>query len=435
MYLARCAERMQRKGPHAALLALAIGILAAALLGEVALRINHALSKEPIGATEEERCVRSLYLTLENQSDPVRLSPLHTDYLRYDPLTGLRPKEGTHLGRISASNLPDGTPVTLALHDVIINNISTKNAHDVSAERTTKNRIAVIGDSFTWGSDVMHAYSYPSFLRVIVPDSEVLNYGIQGVGIDVMYLRWKHEALTVHPDAVIFTVLYDDIRRAQPCAYKPRLSVKDGAIVVTNQPPPTMEEFAKQRPPLVESVLLKDLAHWWRYRRGVRATQYEEQFPLFSAMLDEMSATSLARNQTFIVLFIDRENSRPLAAEDNDAVNRSVALLERKHIAFVTASAIFAAERHTPPNFSPPVDHFLPDTNAYLAQGIAGLLRQRGFTVAPAYDVTYDTARKVMVLSERAHPERRMVVTPYDVYVNGTLANNRFFAEPIAPRD
>ena len=100
-------------------------------------------------------------------------------------------------------------------------------------------RIVALGDSFTYGDEAPLRFSWPYVLETLVDKSEVLNMGIRGVGIDVMYLKWKYEALNYQPDVVIYAIFTDDVQRINPCIYKSKFNIVDGKLVLTNLPPPT----------------------------------------------------------------------------------------------------------------------------------------------------------------------------------------------------
>ena len=74
-----------------------------------------------------------------------------------------------------------------------------------------KNRILILGDSFTFGTNVSDEESYPYYLERLLPGTEVLNMGIEGYGHDQMLLYLKEEGLKYNPDIIIVGFLYCDI--------------------------------------------------------------------------------------------------------------------------------------------------------------------------------------------------------------------------------
>lgn len=69
-------------------------------------------------------------------------------------------------------------------------------------------RIALFGDSFTWGAEVPDdgtwAYFLQSGLNKAGLDAKVLNFGVSGYGMDQAFLRWKLNGAGFSPDIVIF---------------------------------------------------------------------------------------------------------------------------------------------------------------------------------------------------------------------------------------
>jgi hypothetical protein len=69
-------------------------------------------------------------------------------------------------------------------------------------------RIALLGDSFTHGSDVQFEESWGHLLEQNLRDRglnvEVLNFGVGGYGMDQIYLRWQKDAVRYQPDIVLY---------------------------------------------------------------------------------------------------------------------------------------------------------------------------------------------------------------------------------------
>jgi hypothetical protein len=75
-------------------------------------------------------------------------------------------------------------------------------------------RIAVIGDSFTFGEEVAYEDSWPYLLgREIGSGCQVLNFGVGGYGVGQMYLRYMKEVRSWHPDLVVLAFITHDIVR------------------------------------------------------------------------------------------------------------------------------------------------------------------------------------------------------------------------------
>jgi len=78
-------------------------------------------------------------------------------------------------------------------------------------------RIALFGDSFTHCDEVTFEESWGYQLEVLLNNSglntEVLNFGVFGYGMDQAYLRWGVEGKIFEPDIVIFGFSTADIKR------------------------------------------------------------------------------------------------------------------------------------------------------------------------------------------------------------------------------
>jgi hypothetical protein len=64
-------------------------------------------------------------------------------------------------------------------------------------------RVEVFGDSFAFGSEVADEDTYCAVLERSVPRTEVLDFGVQGYGLDQALLRFRKEGPAFHPDVVV----------------------------------------------------------------------------------------------------------------------------------------------------------------------------------------------------------------------------------------
>ncbi len=80
-------------------------------------------------------------------------------------------------------------------------------------------RILVFGDSFTFGTYVNTAESYPEVLEQAMANScmskkiEVLNFGVQGYDLEYMIERMRLKGVEYDPDLVIFLLKENDVNR------------------------------------------------------------------------------------------------------------------------------------------------------------------------------------------------------------------------------
>jgi hypothetical protein len=119
-------------------------------------------------------------------------------------------------------------------------------------------RIAIYGDSFTHGDEVVFEDTWGYQLELLLDemgmDTEVINFGVGGYGMDQAYLRWQHFGRQYGPDIVLFGFQAENVNRnmnifrpffirdnAIPFL-KPRFLLKGEQLVLVNSPAPPPEE-------------------------------------------------------------------------------------------------------------------------------------------------------------------------------------------------
>jgi hypothetical protein len=86
-------------------------------------------------------------------------------------------------------------------------------------DQPARHRIAILGDSFTFGLYVEYEQSWGHQLEELLGDgTRVLNFGVDGYGVDQAYLRYQRDAAPWHPDVAILGAISDDLRRTM-CVY------------------------------------------------------------------------------------------------------------------------------------------------------------------------------------------------------------------------
>jgi hypothetical protein len=156
-----------------------------------------------------------------------------------------------------------------------------------------KERILVLGDSFTFGEEVSDEETYAQGLESALPNCEVLNLGVQGYGHDQMLLYLKEEGVKYRPDLVILGFTYLDIYRNlwSFFAYaKPKFELQAGVLQLTHVPVPSPEWFLARevyRPKTLDLlVMLRDKIGWIAGRNETEARE------LARALLQEITVTT-----------------------------------------------------------------------------------------------------------------------------------------------
>lgn len=105
-----------------------------------------------------------------------------------------------------------------------------------------RNAILALGDSFTFGSDVLPEQSWPAHLERML-NVPVINSGVGGYGIDQMVLLGERLIEQVKPRMAILSFIPEDIERVRMSVYsgapKGYFDVVDGKLVLKNVPAPT----------------------------------------------------------------------------------------------------------------------------------------------------------------------------------------------------
>ena len=218
-------------------LAVALGVLAVTwLVGEVALRF--AVRRDEDGQ-EWLRDIRLRPYQLPLRDIGATLEHLEhgTGFLAYDPDLGWVPRPGARnqdgLQRVDAGGIRTDGETTVAPRPGVL-------------------RIAVFGDSFTFGDEVALVDTWGAALERGLAargvPAEVLNFGVNAYGTDQAYLRWQRSGRRYQPAVVVLGFQPENVLRNlnvfRPLYFmgsevplsKPRFVVRDDALALVNQP-------------------------------------------------------------------------------------------------------------------------------------------------------------------------------------------------------
>lgn len=102
--------------------------------------------------------------------------------------------------------------------------------------RTQKQKIVLVGDSFTFGTGVEYAETYGALIEAQLHSSVIYNLAMPGFGIDQMWMSVRHQALPMRPSLVIVGFVDDNFDRSLT-AYrsgegftKPTFTLEDGGL-------------------------------------------------------------------------------------------------------------------------------------------------------------------------------------------------------------
>jgi len=196
------------------------GLTAAGVLGEVALRIG------------DPAALRI------HRLDPRR--PDERAFVQYDPALGW-------VGRPHARGRFDGTEVRTT---VALNSAGFRDRERAEAKRAGVFRVAVFGDSMTWGYGVDAGERFTD--RLERDRIEVLNFGVSGYGTDQEWLLYQALGRRSCPDLVLVALYGNDLRENQSAAApspKPLFRLAGGALALTNVPVPRPVPAPASPPP------------------------------------------------------------------------------------------------------------------------------------------------------------------------------------------
>lgn len=161
------------------------------------------------------------------------------------------------------------------------------------ARTSGKRRIIVLGDSFTFGEEVSDDETYSHDLESALPNTEVLNLGVQGYGHDQMLLYLKEEGVKYHPDVVIVGFAYLDVYRNLWTFFafaKPKFKLAPEGLELTNVPVPTPDHVLAQEPYRLKSIdLIEILQQKLRWSTGKNETEARN---LTHSLLNEIIAAT-----------------------------------------------------------------------------------------------------------------------------------------------
>lgn len=184
------------------------------------------------------------------------------------------------------------------------NSAGIRSDKEYSAAKSGKKRIVTIGDSFTYGECVGDEQTYSAYLEQHLSETEVLNFGVHGYGLDQQLLRLK-TALTYSPDLVIVGFYNPDITRILLSFreyLKPKFDLVEGKLVLTNSPLPPPEIYGRNIHLLVYDALQMYLTTLRDRIYTERKNQYETS--LSSAILDEMAKITQEKGAKLYLLYL-----------------------------------------------------------------------------------------------------------------------------------
>jgi hypothetical protein len=277
--------------------------------------------------------------------------------------------------------------------------LRSQEADRAAAGQPTHNRIAIVGDSFTFGLDVPFDESWGYQLeRSLGSEFAVLNFGVDGYGVDQAYLRYHRDARPFHPALTIFGFIEHDLWRTmvvysfisfpewdRPFA-KPRFVLNDGKLELLNVPLIRPSEILAQKSvadlPFIEYDPGYSPIEWqWRFYHASRLVRLlVSRFPRWSHVRAEVSEALTRINTELLLHFVrlaSAEGTKPLIVyfpsrgdfegQDRSMSERVLTVLRESGVDSVNLTSCV---RETAPERA-----FIPGKRHYSAVGNAAVAR------------------------------------------------------------
>jgi hypothetical protein len=127
-----------------------------------------------------------------------------------------------YLARLGMARLgapPARRPSGAAIYTSSVEGMRSPRPDMSFAARPARRRIARVGDSFTFGLEVYYEDTWGSQLEQSLGNEfQVLNFGVDGYGVDQAYLRYRRDVAAWQPQIAVLSVTDDDLRRTM-CVY------------------------------------------------------------------------------------------------------------------------------------------------------------------------------------------------------------------------
>jgi hypothetical protein len=194
----------------------------------------------------------------------------------------------------------------------------------------TGDPLLAVGDSFTFGDQVTDSETWPAHLEKLSGNT-VVNAGVDGYGVDQIFLRARRLLSRYRFSTVIFSFIPDDIRRSQMSVMfataKPYFDFKEGRLTLENVPvpspsPPEQESevlIGLEHSRLAHAVMKRLYPEWWlRAQPAVQVQDQETGIRVACALLNELGGLTESQGIKFIVLAQHQKSQTPsetMAAE------------------------------------------------------------------------------------------------------------------------
>jgi hypothetical protein len=233
-----------------------------------------------------------------------------------------------------------------------------------------KTRVLILGDSFTFGEEVSDTETYPYYLQQMLPQAEIINFGVPTYGQDQMLIYYLEEGLKYHPDIVLLGYAkWENIRNSYTFYYrpKPRFIWSNNQLVLSHSPVAGRNWYLKHE--FWRSKFL-DLIDILRFDLMVKTgVAQKEADRITNHILDKMTDIVRMNNSRIIFAPISPPFLIPASLrQSNDEVSKFFRTWESKGISSIHLKPLSLLDLQK--GLVLRRNHYKPFVNKEIAQGI-----------------------------------------------------------------
>jgi hypothetical protein len=268
---------------------------------------------------------------------------------------------------------------------------SNGNPPDISGEGRNLSPILAVGDSFTFGHLAADRDTWPSALERLL-HTPVLNAGVCGYGLDQAFLRAKLLVPQYHPQALILSLIPDDIYRSELSlksgVKKPYFAIQSGKLVLKNSPLERVTQRVTRRDwfreiggysLLVHTVMIRLWPNDW-IEPGYSVRAHRKGSEVACLLMQELDAFAQAQHVPVIVLMQYDTLDIPMYLRKAE---RLVTCLDNTGLHVLDLKTALTAVRDTDPAryarfFNAVGGHMTGDGNQFVAEQLQTFMQQQG---------------------------------------------------------
>ncbi|MEM6672620.1 MAG: SGNH/GDSL hydrolase family protein [Planctomycetota bacterium] len=248
---------------------------------------------------------------------------------------------------------------------------------DRTLERADGTRIAVVGDSFTFGVGADDGERFTEWLESQAPSLEVLNLGVNGFGTDQQLRVVEEEGLAFDPDVVVCVTYLgndlSDITHSEQHRWpKPHYRLEDGRLRLV---PPEIRLWHRVRSATYTAEVLELVGRRVGLGRSSKRVPCEDPAALYLAIVDAMRDAAVERGAKLAVMLV-HEPTIDAATKGKIAAGLAELGIPAVDLEPAFRAAMDAGETLFNP---PPVQHWNAAGHALAGAELARGLRELGW--------------------------------------------------------